>query len=89
MRLFIARSSLANKTAGISPAVLNTCCAFLCIRSLPAFGGVRHDAEEETSLATEKSRREDCDVSPAVCAAINRVVSPDPTPVGHISSAEL
>ena len=41
---------------------------------------------EETALATEKIRRVHCDVFPAVCAETNRAASPDPTPVGYISS---
>ena len=56
-------------------------------RISPAIGGERPNAAEETALSTLKFRTEDRDVSSAVCSAINRVASCDPTSVGHISSA--
>ena len=44
-------------------------------------------ADEETALPTVECRRVGCDVLPAECAVTTRVVSPDPTPVGFMSSA--
>ena len=78
-----AGSHPADKTEGTS-ALLNSVCSCFCIGA-PAFGGERPNAEEETALATEKFECVDVEVSPAVSAAITRVVSPDPTPVGFCS----
>ena len=60
------------------PAALYSSCSS-CIEVSP-------NADEETALATEKFRRVDSDVFPAVSAENNRVVSSDPTLVGYISS---
>ena len=62
----------AEKTEGSSPALQ---LFFPLHRAPPAIGGERPNDEEESALATQKFRGADRNVSPALCEAINRVVS--------------
>ena len=82
--LLCARFLLADMTEGSSPPTLYSSC-FSCTGILRAV--TRGRPNKETALATETFLRVDCDVVPTVCAVSNRVVSPDPSPVGYTSSA--
>ena len=75
----------AAMTEGDAPASLYYSCS--CTGFLPAVATVKPNSGKDTALATEKCRGVDFDVLPAVSAENNIEVSPDPTPLGYISSA--